>query len=115
MDRLYLMQVFVAVVDAGGFARAARTLGVSPPAVTRAITELERRLDARLLTRTTRTVRVTDTGARYVEDCRRILADVDEADESAVGAHAAPRGRVIVTAPTLFGRIHVMPIVLEYL
>jgi len=115
MDRLHLMSVFVAVVDAGGFARAARALGVSPPAVTRAIAELETRLRARLLTRTTRVVRVTEIGARYVEDCRRILADADEADESVGGAHATPRGRVVVTAPTLFGRIHVTPIVTEYL
>jgi DNA-binding transcriptional LysR family regulator len=115
MDRLHQMNVFVAVVDHGGFARAARALGVSPPAVTRAIAELEARLSARLLTRTTRVVRVTDAGARYVEDCRRILADADEADESAAGAHATPRGRIVVTAPTLFGRIHVTPIVTEYL
>ncbi len=115
MDRLQSMQIFAAVVEAGGLAGAARRLGISPPAVTRAIAELERRLGAKLLTRTTRVVRVTDAGARYVEDCRRILADVAEADESAAGMHAAPRGRLTLTAPALFGGLHVTPIVVEYL
>jgi len=115
MDRLQSMQIFAAVVDAGGLAGAARRLGISPPAVTRAIAELERRLGAKLLTRTTRVVRVTDAGARYVEDCRRILAEVAEADESAAGIHAAPRGRLTVTAPALFGGLHVTAIVVEYL
>jgi len=115
MDRFHLMSVFVAVVDTGGFAGAARRLSLSPPAITRAVAELERRLGARLLTRTTRVVRVTDAGARYVEDCRRILAEIDEADESAGGAHATPRGRVTITAPMLFGGKHVMPVVTEYL
>ena len=115
MDRFHLMRAFVAVVDAQGFAGGARKLGLSPPAVTRAIAELERRLGARLLTRTTRVVRVTDAGARYAEDCRRILAEVEEADESAGGVHQAPRGRLTITAPALFGSIHVTPIVLDYL
>src|SRR5947207_1969615 len=110
MDRLHLMSVFVAVVDAGGFAGAARKLNLSPPAITRAVAALEARLAVRLLTRTTRVVRVTEAGARYVEDCRRILADVDEADESAGGAHATPHGRVTITAPVLFGGMHVMPV-----
>jgi DNA-binding transcriptional LysR family regulator len=115
MDRFHLMTAFVAVVDAGGFAGAARKLSLSPPAITRAVAALEQRLDVRLLTRTTRVVRVTDAGARYVEDCRRILAEIDEADESAGGVHATPRGRVTVTAPVLFGTRHVTPVVTEYL
>jgi len=115
MDRFHLMKVFVAVVDANGLAGAARHLGLSPPAVTRAIGELEQRLGVRLLTRTTRVVRVTDAGARYADDCRRILAEVDEADESAAGLHASPRGRLGVTAPVLFGGLLVMPVVTEYL
>jgi DNA-binding transcriptional LysR family regulator len=115
MDRFHLMTVFVAVVDTGGLAGAARKLSLSPPAVTRAVAELEASLGARLLTRTTRVVRVTEAGARYVEDCRRILADVQMAGESVAGVHAAPKGRVTITAPMLFGRIHVTPIVTEYL
>jgi len=115
MDRFHLMRTFVAVVDEQGFAGAARRLGISPPATTRAVAELEQRLGVRLLTRTTRTMRVTDAGERYVEDCRRILAEVEEAEESAGGVHRAPQGRLVVTAPALFGRMHVMPIVLDYL
>ncbi|MDC8786400.1 LysR family transcriptional regulator [Roseateles koreensis] len=115
MDRLHLIQVFVAVVDANGFAGAARKLNISPPAVTRAIAELEAHLGARLLTRTTRVVRVTEAGARYVEDCRRILTELAEADESVIGLHGAPRGRLTVTAPVLFGALHVTPIMSEYL
>lgn len=115
MDRLHLINVFTAVVDANGFAGAARKLNISPPAVTRAISELEAHLGVRLLTRTTRVVRVTDAGARYVEDCRRILADLAEADESVSGLHGAPRGRLTLTAPVLFGALYVTPIVTEYL
>jgi len=115
LDRLHLISVFVAVVDASGFAGAARKLGISPPAVTRAISELEAHLGARLLTRTTRVVRVTEAGARYVEDCRRILAELAEADESVSGLHGAPRGRLTVTAPVLFGALHVTPVVTEFL
>ncbi|MBB5206067.1 DNA-binding transcriptional LysR family regulator [Inhella inkyongensis] len=115
MDRLHQIQVFVAVVDANGFAGAARKLNLSPPAVTRAINELEASLGARLLTRTTRVVRVTEAGERYAQDCRRILADLSEADESVTGLHGAPRGLITLTAPVLFGSLVVTPIVTEYL
>lgn len=115
MDRFHLMNVFVAVVDANGFAGAARKLAISPPAVTRAVNELEDHLGLRLLTRTTRTVRVTDAGERYVQDCRRILAEMAEADESVTGLHRAPRGRLTITAPVLFGSMFVTPVVTEYL
>lgn len=115
MDRLAAMRAFVTVVDEAGFARAARRLKLSPPVITRAIADLERHLGVTLLTRTTRVVRVTDAGARYVDDCRRLLAEVREAEESAGGAHAAPRGRLTVTAPVLFGRNYVTPIVIAYL
>jgi len=107
--------VLVAVVDANGFAGAARKLAISPPAVTRAVNELESYLGLRLLTRTTRTVRVTDAGARYVQDCRRILSELAEADESVTGQHGAPRGRLTITAPVLFGSKFVTPIVTDYL
>ena len=115
MDRFHLINVFVAVVDTQGFAGAARKLNMSPPAVTRAINELETHLGLRLLTRTTRTVRVTDAGERYAQDCRRILAELLEADESVSGMHTSPRGRLTVTAPVLFGGKYVTPIVTEYL
>lgn len=115
MDRLHLITVFVAVVDANGFAGAARKLNISPPAVTRAINELETHLGVRLLTRSTRVVRVTEPGARYFEDCRRILAELHDADESVSGIHSAPRGQLTLTAPVLFGARFVTPIVTEYL
>ncbi len=115
MDRLNLITVFVAVVDAKGFAGAARKLNISPPVVTRAINDLESHLGARLLTRTTRVVRLTEAGGRYVEDCRRILAELAEADEAVRGMHGAPRGRLTLTAPVLFGAKFVTPIVTEYL
>ena len=115
MDRLHLISVFVAVVDADGFAGAARKLNISPPAVTRAVNELESHLGVRLLTRTTRMVRVTEAGTRYVEDCRRILAELAEADASASGLHGAPLGQLTVTAPVLFGARFIAPVVTEYL
>ena len=115
MDRLHLITVFVAVVDANGFAGAARKLGISPPAVTRAINELEAHLGVRLLTRTTRVVRVTEPGARYADDCRLILAQLAEADESVTGMQTTPRGHLTITAPVLFGAKFVAPIVTEYL
>lgn len=115
MDKLNLMNIFVAVVDTKGFAGAARKLGISPPAVTRAINELENQLGVRLLMRTTRVVRVTEAGARYADDCRRIIAELADADESVSGTHGAPRGRLTLTAPVLFGAKFVTPIVTEYL
>ena len=115
MDKLHLINVFVAVVDTNGFAGAARKLSISPPAVTRAINELESHLGVRLLTRTTRVVRVTDAGLRYVTDCRRILAEITEADESVGGVNSAPRGRLSLTAPVLFGAKFITPIVTDYL
>jgi DNA-binding transcriptional LysR family regulator len=115
VDRLNLINVFVAVVDAKGFAGAARKLNVSPPVVTRAINDLESHLGARLLTRTTRVVRLTEAGARYVEDCRRIVAELAEADDAVSGLHSTPRGRLTLTAPVLFGAEFVTPIVTEYL
>ncbi len=115
MDRLHLMTVYVAVAEEEGFAAAARRLGMSPPAVTRAITALEDRLGVKLLQRTTRHVRVTEAGERYLDDARRVIAAADEADEAAVGINAEPRGHMTVTAPVLFGRMYVMPGIVEYL
>jgi DNA-binding transcriptional LysR family regulator len=115
VDRLHLINVFVAVVDTGGFAGASRKLGISPSAATRAINELESHLSVRLLTRTTRVVRVTEAGARYADDCRRVLAELADADATVSGMHGAPRGRLALTAPALFGARFVTPIVIEYL
>src|SRR5882672_8380143 len=115
MDRLDILRVFVAVAEANGFAEAARRLAVSAPAVTRAILALEQRLGVQLLHRTTRSLRLTEAGERFLEDCRRILADLDEAEASAGGAHAMPRGQLAVTAPAMFGRLHVAPVLLDFL
>ena len=115
MDRLHTMAIFLAVVDEGGFAPAARKLRISPPVVTRAVTELEETMGVRLLTRTTRVVRVTEVGARYAADCRRILADVAESEQAAAGTHAQPRGKLVITSSVLFGAMYVTPVVTEYL
>lgn len=115
MDRLHSMAVFVAVAEEESFAGAARRLAMSPPAVTRTIATLEDHLGVKLLTRTTRFVRATDAGQRYLESSRRILAEADEADEVAAGVHAAPRGQLAVTAPVLFGTMHVMPSIVDFL
>lgn len=115
MDRLHLMTVFVAVAEEESFAAGARRLGMSPPAVTRSISALEDRLGVKLLNRTTRHVRVTDAGSRYLDDCRRIIQETDEADEAAAGINAEPRGHLAVTAPVMFGRLFVIPGIADYL
>src|ERR1700749_2676651 len=115
MDRLDAMQAFVTVADLKGFAAAARKLRLSPSGVTRLIAALEDRLGARLLQRTTRQVALTDAGARYLERARRILADVEEAEIAAEGERASPSGRLVVSAPVGFGRLHVSPVLTAYL
>lgn len=115
MDRFEAMRVFAAVAELQGFAPAARRLRLSAPAVTRAVATLEDRLGARLLHRTTRVVRLTEAGMRYLADCKRILAEVEEAEAAAAGSHAEPRGQLVITAPLMFGRLHVAPIVLDFL
>src|SRR5438093_3541280 len=115
MDRIDAMQAFVTVADLQGFAPAARKLGLSPSAVTRLIAALEERLGARLLQRTTRSVTLTDAGTRYLERARRILADVEEAELAAEGERTRPSGRLVVSAPVGFGRLHVSPVMAAYL
>ncbi len=115
MDRIDAMQAFVAVADLQGFAPAARKLGLSPSGVTRMIAALEQRLGARLLQRTTRSVALTDTGVRYLERARRILADVEEAESSAQRERMRPSGRLVVSAPIGFGRLHVSHVMSAYL
>ena len=115
MHRLEAMRVFVAVADAGGFSPASRHLGMSPPAVTRTVAALEARIGTRLLHRTTRVVRLTEAGERFLADSRRILAEVDDAEAAAAGSHAKLRGGLAVTASAMFGRLHVTPLALEFL
>jgi DNA-binding transcriptional LysR family regulator len=115
MDRFDALSAFVAVADHNGFAAAARKLGLSPSAVTRLVAALEERVGLRLLQRTTRSVTLTDAGARYLERARRILADLEEADGSAEAERATPTGRLAVSAPLAFGRLHVAPLMSAYL
>lgn len=115
MDRFHAMRVFMRIAETGGFAEAARQLHMSPPAVTRAVAALEDAIGARLLTRTTRSVRLTEAGARYVEDCRTILAAIEEAEAAAAGLYATPSGMLTVTASVMFGRIYILPVMTEFL
>ena len=115
MDRFIEMQVFVAVAENEGFAAGARKLGISPPVATRAVADLEDRLGVKLLTRTTRYVRVTDAGKRYLDDCKRILGEITEADDAATGINGEPSGHLAVTAPVLFGKLFVLPGVIDFL
>jgi DNA-binding transcriptional LysR family regulator len=115
MDRLQGMRVFVRVAESGGFAGAARALSMSPAAVTRAVAALEALIGARLFIRTTRSVKLTEAGGRYLEDCRRLLAEIAEAEATAAGSTATPTGVLTLTAPVQFGRLYVLPVVTDYL
>lgn len=115
MDRFHLMSVFVAVVEAESLIGGARKLHMSPSAVTRAVAALEERLGVKLLTRTTRHVRMTQAGEKYYEDAKRVLVLADEADDAVLGLKAEARGLLTVTAPVLFGRLYVMPGIIQYL
>ena len=115
MDKFRSIQVFIKVADNQGFAAAARSLNMSPPAVTRAVAMLEEELGTPLFVRTTRLVRLTESGQRFLQDARRILHDLEEAQDTATGSHSAPRGELHVTAPALFGRMYVTPILGDFL
>ena len=115
MDQIHLMKVFVAVGELESFAAAARRLDISPAAVTRAVSALEEQIGVKLLLRTTRSVRLTDAGGRYLEDTRHILASIHEANEAAAGINATPKGELAITAPILFGKKFVMPCIVRYL
>ncbi|MEM7508589.1 MAG: LysR family transcriptional regulator [Pseudomonadota bacterium] len=115
MDRIQSLEVFVAVAESESFAGGARAMRLSAPSATRGINALEERLGARLFTRTTRRVRLTDVGTAYLEDARQILAQLQAADDAASGAATNPVGRLRITCPTEFGRIYVMPLLLDYL
>lgn len=115
MDRWQVMRIFVKVAETASFAEAARHLQMSAPAVTRAVASLEETIGARLFVRTTRSVKLTDAGSGYFEDCRRILADIAEAEAAAAGTYATPSGTLTVTAAAMFGNMYVLPILTEYL
>ncbi|MEX0343893.1 MAG: LysR family transcriptional regulator [Rhizobiaceae bacterium] len=115
MDKFRALQTFVAVAECAGFAAAARKLNMSPPAVTRYVSMLEEELGTRLFTRTTRTLNLTQAGERFLADSTRVLADLAEAEDAAVGSHGQIAGELRVTAPVLFGRMFVTPILAEFL
>lgn len=115
MDRFSALTAFVAVVDQNGFAPAARRLGLSPSATTRLVASLEDRLKVRLLNRTTRSISLTDAGARFLERARRILADLEEAEGMAENESGEPMGRLVVSAPLVFGRVHVGPLMCAFM
>lgn len=115
MDKLKAMTVFIAVAEEQGFVSAARRLRMSAPAVTRIISELEKHLGVVLLLRTTRQVRLTEAGHQYLQDTRRILSEIDHVEASVTGLHGDPSGHLVITAPTMFGRLYVTPVITEFL
>jgi DNA-binding transcriptional LysR family regulator len=115
MNRLESMSILVAVVESGSLSAAARRLNMPLATVSRKVGELESHLKTRLLHRTTRQLSLTEAGTSYVAACRRILEEIGEAERAATGEYAAPRGEIVVTAPVVFGRLHVVPVVAEFL
>ena len=109
------MKVLLAVAEAASFAGGGKLVGMSPPSVTRVIAGLEKRLGTLLLARSTRSLRLTEAGRRYVEDCKRILLDLEEAEELATGSSIRVRGNLTVTAPVMFGELYLIPLITEYL
>jgi DNA-binding transcriptional LysR family regulator len=115
MNRLESMEVLLTVVDAGSFSAAGRQLGMPIATVSRKVSDLEAALKTRLLIRSTRQLSLTDSGRSYVAACRKILEQVQEAERAAAGEYSAPRGELVVTAPVVFGRLHLLPVLTEFL
>jgi DNA-binding transcriptional LysR family regulator len=115
MNRLEAMSTFLAAVDAGSLSAASRRLGLPLATVSRRVSDLEAHLGTKLLVRTSRRVELTDAGRGYAVACREILASVYEAERAASGEYSAPRGDIAVTAPIVFGRLHVLPVIVDFL
>lgn len=115
MDRFESMAVLLATVEAGSLSAAGRKLGMPLATVSRKVSELEAHVKARLLSRSTRQLTLTDAGRDYVAACKRILEDVGEAERAASGEYSAPKGDLIIAAPIVFGRLHVLPVTVEFL
>src|SRR5262245_32917624 len=115
MDRLESMSTLVAAVEAGSLSAAARKLGMPLATVSRKVSELEAHLHTRLVNRTSRRLTLTDAGRSYVAACKRILDDIGEAERAAAGEYVAPRGDPVITAPIVFGRLHVLPVATAFL
>jgi DNA-binding transcriptional LysR family regulator len=115
MDRLEAMSILVASVESGSFSAAGRQLGVPLPTISRKVADLEAHLNTQLLVRSTRRLALTEAGVAYVSACKRILEQVDEAESLASGEFTIPRGTLVMTAPIVFGRLHVLPVVNDFL
>lgn len=115
MDRLEAMAVFLAAVEGGSLSSAGRQLGMPLATVSRKLSDLETHLKARLLNRSTRQLTLTDAGRDYLAACKRILEDVIEAERAAAGEYSEPRGELVITAPIVFGRMHVLPVIADFL
>ena len=115
MDRLDAMSLFVATVEAGSLSAAARRVGVPLATVSRKLSDLEKHLKTRLLNRSTRRLTLTDAGQSYLIACRRILGEVNEAERTAAGEYSSPTGELVITAPVVFGRLHVLPVITDFL
>ncbi len=115
MDRLEAMSILLAAIEAGSLSAAARRLGMPLATVSRKVSDLESHLRSRLLVRSTRRLALTDAGRSYVDACRRVLDEVAEAERAASGEYRAPRGDLVVAAPVVLGRLHVLPIVVDFL
>jgi len=115
MDRIEAMSTLLAAVEAGSLSAASRKLGMPLATVSRKVSELETHLRTRLVNRTSRRLILTDAGRSYVAACKRILEEIGEAERAAAGEYSAPRGDLVITAPIVFGRLHVLPVVLEFL
>ena len=115
MDRLRAMNVFIAAAGAGSLSAAARQLGQPLTTISRQLADLEAHVGAVLLARTTRTMALTGAGRAYLETCRRVLDDLDAAERSIAGQSGELTGEIAITAPVMFGRLHVLPVVAEFL
>jgi len=114
-DRLEAMSVLLTVVEAGSLSAASRRLAMPLATVSRKVTELEAHLKTSLFIRSRRGLSLTDAGQGYVAACRRILEDLSEAEQAVSGEFRVPRGNLVITAPIVFGRLHVLPIIMEFL
>jgi len=115
MDRIEAMATLLAAVDGGSLSAASRKLGMPLATVSRKVSELEAHLGIRLVNRSTRQLTLTDAGRSYIAGCKRILEDIEEIERAAAGEYTAPRGDLVITAPIVFGRLHVLPVVAEFL
>ena len=115
MDRFEAIRTLVAAVDGGSLSAASRTLGIPLPTVSRRVSDLEALLGSQLLVRTSRKLLLTEAGAAYVAASRRVLEELAEAERAASGEYRAPRGELLITAPIMFGKLHVAPIIHEFL